>query len=374
MPAPDSAAGDPVTDGSQSAALGNIPPGLRELPQWVPWNLVERDGAEKPTKLPVNPHTGGAASSTNPATWGTFQTAMEYQQADGVGFVFTPDDPYVGIDLDGCRDPETGQLTAEASAIVERLNSYTEVSPSGTGLHIIVRGELPPGGRRKGGVEMYQTGRYFTMTGDRAADTPAEIHDRGDELVALHIDVFGAPPAPLPPSPPPPVTNLDDAELIERASKAHNGAKFAALWAGSIDGYDSPSEADLALCNLLAFWAGPDPDRIERLFSQSGLYREKWDQKHGERTYGEITSQRAVEGRSEFYTTTDPACAATIPALTNARTQKPTADVTDPEVLAFLRSCAPVFPVESLPDEIREYVVTSATSVGVPVEIGRAHV
>ena len=124
------------------------------------WREAERDG--KPTKIPVTPGAGGFASSTESETWASFEAALDYTEtahADGVGFVFTDDDPIVGIDLDDCRDPETGDVDDAALDIIERLDSYTEVSPSGTGYHVLVTGTLPDGRNRRGSVELYDTAR-----------------------------------------------------------------------------------------------------------------------------------------------------------------------------------------------------------------------
>jgi putative DNA primase/helicase len=150
-----------------------IPAELRARPQWVAWKAEVRDG--KPTKVPYDPRTGAKAATDDPRTWASFDVAvraLEIGRYDGVGYVFAADDPYVGVDLDKCRDPETGAVEPWALEIVRRLNSYVEISPSGRGLHIIVRGKLPPGRRRKGPIEMYDSGRYFTMTGNRLEARP----------------------------------------------------------------------------------------------------------------------------------------------------------------------------------------------------------
>jgi putative DNA primase/helicase len=110
------------------------------------------------TKVPIDPHTGGRASSTNRRTWSNYAIAvdaLERLRLDGIGFVFSANDPYVGIDLDNCRNPETGEIAPRALQIMRLLNSFTEISPSGRGLHIFVRGKLPPGGNRKDGVEWW---------------------------------------------------------------------------------------------------------------------------------------------------------------------------------------------------------------------------
>ncbi len=146
-----------------------IPGETKVRPQWVPW-LYAPGGRGKWTKHPYNPRTGRKASSTDLLTWSGFDEAFEAYEAgsyDGVGFVFCSGDPYCGVDLDGCRDPVTGEVEAWAAGIVSYLDSYTELSPSGTGLHIIVRGKAPTPLKR-GSIEMYSTERFFTMTGHAA--------------------------------------------------------------------------------------------------------------------------------------------------------------------------------------------------------------
>jgi putative DNA primase/helicase len=139
----------------------NIPDELKVRPQWVVWKAE----GEKPDKVPYSARTGRKASSTDLLTWSTFEEAIEaYEDGDcsGVGFVFCSGDPYTGIDLDDCVH-ENGEIAIWALEIVRYLDSYTELSVSGSGLHIIVRGDLP--NRRKDGVEAYSSKRFFTVTG-----------------------------------------------------------------------------------------------------------------------------------------------------------------------------------------------------------------
>jgi hypothetical protein len=273
---------------------------LRALEQWVCWRREDRGG--KPTKVPYCAESPSSrASTTDPATWADYATAAAVQDVDGVGFVFTEGDPFCGIDLDACMTD--GRLDPQAAAVVLTLDSYSEVSPSGAGAHCIVRAKLNGGRRRSGNVEMYDAGRYFCMTGNHLPETPTTIEARQAELEKIRSEVFPAeqPQAAL--ATPAAVNSADDHELIERASNAKNGADFARLYRGSWDGYDSHSEADLALCNMLAFWAErPDPARVDRLFRASGLMREKWVERHGAVSYGELTIARALEGRTDFYT------------------------------------------------------------------------
>lgn len=296
-----------------------LPASLREREQWVCWKEEDRDG--KPTKIPVTPETRAFASSTDPETWDSFETALEYAEtgnATGVGFVFTDDDPIVGVDLDNCRDPETEAIDDAALDIIERLDSYTEISPSGTGYHVLISGELPEGRNRRGSIELYDTARFFTVTGDHVEETPARVERRQDALVAIHREYVQDTDRDVKSqsgqqgtADEQPATNgtvdvdvdLEDKELLEKARNASNGSKFERLWNGNTGGYESQSEADMALCCLLAFWTGGDHTRVDNLFRQSGLLREKWDEVHyaDGSTYGEKTIERAIANISEFY-------------------------------------------------------------------------
>jgi putative DNA primase/helicase len=285
---------------SASSQVYQAPEELRTADQFVCWR--EEDRAGDITKVPYSAH-GGRASSTNPGTWAPFDDVIAYAEENGmhgVGFVFTEDDPYLGIDLDKCRNPETGEISPWARKIVAALNSYTEVSPSGTGLHVFIKATLPGPNNRKGPVEMYESRRYFTLTGKHLDGTPAEIHECQDVLERLYRHVFkdeevvgeanGRKPAGQ--------IDVNDDELLELAMHAKNGEKFSRLWSGDTSDYaGDESRADLALSSLLAFWTDGDTERMDRLFRQSGLYRSKWErQDYRERTFGKV-----LEGRTEFY-------------------------------------------------------------------------
>jgi primase-polymerase (primpol)-like protein len=254
-----------------------LPPEVRASTRAVVWRYEQR--GKHMTKPPYQARKPEVpASVTNPRTWAPFAEALAVVRAGraaGIGIVLVGDGRCV-VDLDHVRDPVTGALTPEAAAIVQQVNSYTEVSPSGTGLRIIAWGTLPLGGRHKGHVEVYDCGRYFTVTGAHLPGTPRTIEHRTTELAVFHRQVFGPPAAPVAPrrhGPP----LLADQQVLTRAQ---HGAKFPALWRGDWEGrYPSQSEADLALCSLLR-WAGAGTDeaQIDRLFRQSGLYRpERWD-------------------------------------------------------------------------------------------------
>ena len=327
----------------------SCPAALVTRDQWVGWRTQERDG--KQTKVPVDPATNRFASTTDPETWTDFATAREHATANdlGIGFVFTDDDPIVGVDLDDCRDPEDGTLADWAEDIVSRLDSSTEVSPSGTGLHVLVKGELPDGRNRHGDVELYDNARFFTVTGEHVSGTPETVEARQDALEAVHAEYVAeddpseraaeddetaeqaAPAAERDRTgsgtATGPGNDLGDDALLDRARSASNGEKFQRLWRGATGGYPSQSEADMALCSMLAFWTGGDTDQMDRLFRDSGLMRPKWDEQHfaDGATYGERTIERAIRGTDEFFTKGE--ARGTIP--TEDATQNGSASVSD---------------------------------------------
>src|SRR5215208_401445 len=275
---------------------------IRDLRQWLVWRSEERDG--KPTKIPYSPITGQRASSRTPETWTGYEEAVRAWKEvgySGIGFVFTLEDDLCGVDLDGCLDPVTGEIEPWAWTIIEKLDSYTEISPSGTGVHILVRGELPAGRNRKGRFEAYDRGRYFTVTGKHLAGTSQTIERRQEELGVVVRRVFGEDSANGHTKSVAAAETVDNGlsndEIIQKALAASNRARFSRLWNGDTDEYGSHSEADLALCGMLAFWTGGDAARIDTLFRQSGLYREKWDRKD----YRNRTIAEALSGKTEFY-------------------------------------------------------------------------
>ena len=144
----------------------HIPAEIKAIDQWVVWRYFWQQG--KWDKPPLQSHGGNFASSTNPKTWSTFDAAMaayETGTVDGIGFVFAKKNRLTGIDLDHARDPQTGMIEPWALVIIHTFRTYTELSPSGTGIHLIAGGNLPGPGVKTASIEMYDTGRYFTVTG-----------------------------------------------------------------------------------------------------------------------------------------------------------------------------------------------------------------
>lgn len=166
-----------------------IPDEIKQLNQWVVYRLsVDKK------KVPFNAKTKKKAKTNDPATWSSYQQALDTFNSggfDSIGFVFTKNDPFIGIDLDKCRNQETGEIEPEMRKVIEAVNSYTEVSQSGSGVHIICKGSLPSGGNKKGKVEIYNSGRYFVMTGNHLTGTPIKIESRTDQIKAVHNKIFG---------------------------------------------------------------------------------------------------------------------------------------------------------------------------------------
>lgn len=267
-----------------------IPQELKELKQWVCWTQ---------DKIPKNPYTGGNAMANNPSTWSDYDTACNAVKKygfDGVGFEFAP--PYFGVDLDKCIDD-----TDFVDEFVEGLQSYNEISRSGNGIHIICKGILPDGNRRRGRVEMYSEGRYFIMTGKQYNDRYTEIADCTERIKVLHSKY-------LPDLTPATIRDtqfvrleLSDTDIIDKARSCKTGQVFQLLYSGGWQGiFNSQSEADLALCGQLAFWCQKDEEQIDRIFRSSGLMRSKWDEKRGAVTYGQMTITKAVASCGEVYT------------------------------------------------------------------------
>jgi len=297
-----------ISDPSLQPLVETIPACLRQRPQWVCWRYIERDG--KPTKCPFDAKTGAMADSTDPGTWNAFDDAVAAWQGnnqyEGVGFVFAADDPFCGVDLDDCIDAATGEMKPWGQRVVAALDSYCEISPSGGGVKVFLEASKPGERCRKayedGEIEMYDQGRFFTVTGRRLKSASAQVESRQAALDQLYAEVFGAaapppqpPPAPPHPAPAPVNGGLSDEQILEKARRSRkSGTKFSALWAGQWNNhFNSASEADSSVVFTLAFYT-KDAAQIDRMFRTSGLVRPKWDEKHGAKTYGQMTIDKAL--------------------------------------------------------------------------------
>lgn len=245
--------------------FANIPQELKELKQFVCWKS-ENIGAKKSTKVPYNALTGRPANVIDPTTWCSFVDACANAPAySGIGFVFSDNDPFTFIDLDDSQGDEAA--FARQIYIAKEFDSYSEISPSGKGLHIIIRGTVP-NGRRRSFVEIYSSQRYATMTGNVYNNKP--IIDCQDKLTQLWEQMGGETPQTIA------IKGDDketycDAEVIEQASNASNANKFTKLYNGYWqDIYQSQSEADFALVDIIAFYT-KNRAQIARLFRCSKL-------------------------------------------------------------------------------------------------------
>lgn len=307
-----------------------IPLEMKQTKRWICYKVEMRE--DKETKVPYNAINGKYARSNDSSTWTNFKVAIigcvKYN-CNGIGFMLGEDQEtntcYFGIDLDNHPDRDGKKpMTAEefssfSSEFINSLQSYTEYSHSGEGIHIICKGSLPAGPRRKNGVavEMYEKGRFFTMTGNVVKALP--VNERTEQIKPLwekylntvpeqtvistlgkivfgenvHIQTISS----ISPS------HLSDMELIEKIRSSRYGAEFNSLYNGDLSAYNGDhSGADLAFCKMLAFWTGCDKEQMDRIFRSSGLMREKWDKLRGQETYGNLTINKAISNQSDFYT------------------------------------------------------------------------
>jgi hypothetical protein len=291
-----------------------IPAYLRERSQWVCWRyeLTEKG---KWTKVPYQAaRVGLRASSTDPSSWATFEEAVAAHQNalaeyDGVGYCLADGEDIVGIDIDHAvtKSPD-GKLMLDAVAqdIVSMMQSYAELSVSGTGVHVFGFGPKPGDRSRRGNVEMYSRARFLTFTGRKLKSATSTIESRPEQIAAVYgkylAEPEAAPQTPEPADPAGPHAVHTDGDVLVRARGPWGGqSRFLALYGGDLGPHRSPSEADMDLCGMLAFWAGPHPDQIDRLFRSSGLMRPKWTDKRGPSTYGMDTISKVLDGRTDFY-------------------------------------------------------------------------
>ncbi len=272
----------------------NIPQELKEIDNWVCYNNK---------KQPINPNTGFFAKPNDSSTWADYTTAVYVADNKGLGIGFMiGDTDYIGIDIDNLS--ENKEVARE---FINSLASYTEYSPSRNGIHIWVKGQININRYRKGDIEVYDKSspRYLTFTGNVIGDYK-EINTTTDELMRLHKKYIGndeksnviqMPSKPL---------DLSEQEILSLIQTSNQGSKFEELYRGNWQNYyNSQSEADLALANILAFWTQRDYQKMDSIFRSSGLYREKWDEKRADGTYGQIILSKAISDTTEVYTPRD---------------------------------------------------------------------
>ncbi|MCQ2173295.1 MAG: phage/plasmid primase, P4 family [Bacteroidales bacterium] len=290
-----------------------IPDELKALPRWVCWRAVPKetkDGLTKISKEPVNPRTGGMARSNDPSTWTDFDTAVSASvDYAGIGFMFH-DSGYIGIDIDDrpseLSDYRSGKTDNLFGEMNNALCTYMEYSQSGNGVHLIGRGTLPDKDFKNSdmGVEMYTGARFFVMTGNVCsefvdiADITESVRPFYERYRTKNKQQNSQPQEQLPLG----SCSMSAQAVLDRIQNSRQSQKFSALYAGDTSEYQSRSEADMALCNILAFWCQGDMQLMDEMFRSSGLMRDKWDRKQSGTTYGAITLQKAVEGLTTVYT------------------------------------------------------------------------
>lgn len=330
-----------------------IPLEIKKVNRWVCYKVIKDENTGENRKIPINPMSGGYAKSNDPLTWSTFNVAVLgciKFNLTGIGFMLGEDTKncvnYFGIDLDNHEDKVTGEkpmspveFKAFAQEFISTLNSYTEYSHSGEGIHIICKGRLPEGSNRKAGiaVEMYDKGRYFTMTGNVINNVP--IYDKTEEVKPLWEKYLHTEPQVIAPAPTPLqlgpsyIVNekgsvtfgvktqvidsskayLTDEELFEKIRNSQQGPDFISLYNGNMSNYaNDHSAADMAFCKILAFWTNCDATQIDRIYRHSALMRAKWDQPRNSTcrqgitlsagTYGSQTIEYAISTQRDVYT------------------------------------------------------------------------
>ncbi|MDQ7229970.1 phage/plasmid primase, P4 family [Staphylococcus haemolyticus] len=286
--------------------LSNIPDELKQLNNWCVWKFENRNG--KRTKIPFNAATGEFAKSNDKSTWSSYETAINAEGVDGIGFFFEP--PYLGIDIDDIDDDlhrfkQGDKLDNIVSEFNEAFKSYTEVSPSGNGLHIIVKGKIPGSRRRKGNIEMYDSGRFFTMTGKNIGKYKdvTEVSEQVFKTIYNKYLPNNTIKYPTTNNYQENIHNLSEIDVINEIYNSKQAKLFDDLMKGNYEPYyTSHSEADMALANILAFWCAKDYSQMDSIFRQSNLYRDKWDEKRKNSTYGEQTLFKAINEVNNIYT------------------------------------------------------------------------
>lgn len=290
----------------QSSPFDRIPNELKEHDQWVLWRYVERDG--KRTKVPYQVN-GQSAKSNDPGTWTGFDRIKEKHDEggfDGIGFALSEHDGLAGIDLDKCYDPVANAFTKpEAEEIVRRaleLGTYIEITPSGSGFRIFVKGSLKRSGKAPGAmswIEAYdhRSPRYLTVTGAKYEGAVGQIQPGQEFLDWLHDSYLKKPDRPKATPQAGARPERDDDELIRQIRNSQkDGPRFTEFFDQGRLINDDHSSTDFALCGILARWTERSAEQMDRIFRRSALMRDKWNERRAGdgRTYGQLTIENAI--------------------------------------------------------------------------------
>lgn len=271
----------------------NIPVAMKDKPNWCLWKLEERDG--RTIKMPYTIN-GKGAKSNDPNTWASFHDALNVfansSEYNGLGFFLGK--PLVGLDIDHVSNQNPDKINKILNIV---KNTYVEVSQSGNGYHAIFKGFKPENTpNKKNGFEMYDHERFFALTADLKTLPQIDSFDGEKMRDLINLTVGFKKDNPVSINPVGAGNDLSSDEIVNRILTSSQADQFKQLYTGNIAGYESPSNADLALCNILAYWTNRDAQKMDAIFRQSKLYRSKWDSKRGATTYGEMTIQKAIDG------------------------------------------------------------------------------
>jgi replicative DNA helicase len=283
-----------------------IPDVLRLERHWVLWKFEWREDKQDTgtwSKVPYHP-AGYRAASTNPDNWSTFETVIATLEQskgkyDGIGFVFSDDLPFVGIDLDNCvtRAEDEFHLTPFAARVVERLSTYSEFSPSMTGVHCIgIADQMSATKVSWNGneIEVYRSGRYFTFTGISWHEKVLDVQDVNLDLKAI-LDIVKKPVSEANGQ------SLATLDIQKRIDMALKNPKIEQLYFGNTLPYGGDdSRADMALCALMAYYSEGSSEILDKMFRASKLMRSKWDERHGPDTYGNLTIAKVLANHKHF--------------------------------------------------------------------------
>jgi hypothetical protein len=338
----------------------NIPPALTDLDLWILWRYVWINDKQKWDKPPLNAN-GHEISITDTANWLTFAEALAvYQQGsfDGIGIVLTGNENITAVDLDKCLDDTWPH------EFITGLDSYTELSPSGNGYHIFVTAKKPDGmgckskNFHESKVEVYDKGRYLTVTGQRVEGTPQDIQGRQKQIESIFAPLMPKPRQKPPTQPQRAIVTGSEDDIVQAMFKVCRNSE--SLFHGN--GCEDASADDLALCNHLAFMTGSDAGPMDQLFRKSGLYRDKWDKKHRAdgATYGQMTIEKAIEGTKNAFEWNR------APAVPD--------DFSEGSwiwpVIVSLDTAPPArLPIESWPEPLRSYALGAAAETETPPEL-----
>lgn len=281
--------------------FSSLPESMKAVPRWVLWRAELHNGETR--KVPYSA-SGSKASVADAATWCGFDLASAVLESAGSGYSglgFMLGAGFMGVDIDNCLSNNLAP-NSWAVEIVERIGSYTEISPSGTGLHVIVRGSLPMGPRRTQvgpcRLEMYDSNRYFTVTGRLLDSRYGSIVEAEETIGQIYAQHFGfkavlGPPKDLSAN----ESSLGPDDVLCRFANLSNSESAIALFNGDDSAYgDDTSAADLAFCNYARQALGEDPGAIDRAYRVSARYRVKWDERHSADglTYGSMTINQSL--------------------------------------------------------------------------------